>query len=192
MPRFPTLEQPLRGTVATVRLAAEHDIPEVLIAHQDDPELHRRLGMNRPPSASELGSRIEAAAHERRAGSGVWLTIVAADASPPDRCGGQLDVIAVDWDHARAELAVWVVPQERGRGLAREALALAGRWLLSECGLVRVAVAAPADHLALIGAATAAGFEREGVLRSYVAGPAGRLDLVVMSMVAGDVSGSPG
>ncbi|MGH2876333.1 MAG: GNAT family N-acetyltransferase [Solirubrobacteraceae bacterium] len=187
MSRFPDLEQPLRGTVAEVRLAAERDIPEVLIAHQDDAELHVRLGMRRPPSASELGSRVEGSAIERRSGSGVWLTIVSPDVAPPDRCSGQLDVIAVDWDHGRAELAVWVVPQQRGRGLASGALALVGRWLLSECGLSRVALAAPPDQEAILRAASRAGYEREGVLRSYVARRGGRLDLVVMSMVAGDL-----
>lgn len=187
MPRFPALEQPLRGAVASVRLAAERDIPEVLIAHQDDPDLHRRLSMRRPPSASELGRRAEGSAAERRDGSRVWLTIVSPEVTPADRCSGQLDVVAVDWDHGRAELAVWIVPQQRRRGLASDALALVGRWLLSDCGLSRVALAAPPDHEAMLRAAGRAGFEREGVLRSYVAGRGGRLDLVVMSMVADDL-----
>ncbi len=88
----------------TLRFAAERDIPEVLIAHQDDPELHRRLGLVRPPSGAELGRREERAATERAAGALLTLTILEPGS---DVCRGQIDVHAVDWDHLRAELGIW-------------------------------------------------------------------------------------
>ena len=62
MPAFPELTEPLHGERVALRYAAERDIPEILIAHQDDPELHVRLGLVRPPSGAELGRRIEGGA----------------------------------------------------------------------------------------------------------------------------------
>ena len=49
----------------------------------------------------------------------------------PTPAVGQIRVEAVDWDHARAELTIWLAPQARGRGLGRNALRLAGEWLLT-------------------------------------------------------------
>src|ERR1700742_662690 len=93
MPSFPELND-LSTTGVALRLAAERDIPEVLIAHQDDPELHRRLGLVRPPSGAELGRRVEGGPGDRASGTALWLTIVEAGG---DECIGQLDVHDVDW-----------------------------------------------------------------------------------------------
>src|SRR6185312_4403594 len=130
MPTFPDPTDVLTTTTVALRLAAERDIPEVLIAHQDDPQLYRQLGLARPPSGAELGRRVEGGAGDRATGTALWLTIVRAGA---DECIGQLDVHDVDWDHSRAELGIWTAPAQRGRGVATDALRLAGRWLLGEC-----------------------------------------------------------
>lgn len=184
MPSFPDLSQPLRGPAACLRLAADRDIPEVLIAHQDDPELHRRLGLDRPPSGAELGRRVEAGPADRAAGAAVWLTITAPGA---DECCGQVDVHEVDWDHLRAQLGIWVAPGRRRRGLAAEALRLTGRWLLETCGLERVQVAAEPDNLPMRRAAHRAGWHEEGTLRGYLRERGGRVDVVVSSLVAADL-----
>src|SRR5260221_9578388 len=116
MPSFPDLDEPLIDNEVRVRLAAEYDIPEVLIAYQDDRELHLRMGEPRPPSGAELGRLAERAAADRAAGRGMTLTIVGPGS---EECVGQVNVHQVDWDNARAELGIWVAPQERDRGLAR-------------------------------------------------------------------------
>src|SRR5205085_729432 len=59
VPGFPQLDRPLANGEVIVRLGAERDIPEVLIAYQDDRALHLRLGQERPPSGAELGRRAE-------------------------------------------------------------------------------------------------------------------------------------
>lgn len=184
MPFFPNLSQPLSGAAAQLRFAAERDIPEVLIAHQDDAELYVRLGTLRPPSGAELGRRIEAGPAERAAGAGVWLTIVPVGS---DECCGQLDVHAVDWAHARAELRIWVAPGQRGRGLAADALRLAGRWLLVDCGLERLQLLTEPGNAAMRGAARAAGFTEEGLLRSYLREGGHRVDVVVLSLISSDL-----
>jgi RimJ/RimL family protein N-acetyltransferase len=184
MPPFPDLDQPLTGAGVQLRLAAERDIPEILIAHQDDPSLYLRIGVSRPPSSAELGRRTEEVAADLGLGIGVWLTILAPGS---DECRGQLDIHHVDWDHLRAEVAIWIAPRERGQGLAGGALALAGRWLLQTCALMRVELFTEPDNQAMLRAARGAGFAEEGVLRGYLRERGHRVDMTVMSLIAGDL-----
>ncbi len=184
MPSFPDLREPLSGPAASLRLAAERDIPEVLIAYQDDPRLHRRLGLERPPSGAELGRRVEAGAADRAAGAAVWLTIVAPGS---DECRGQIDVHAVAWDHLRAELGIWVAPGHRGRGMAADALRLTARWLLETCGLERVQLTTEPDNAPMRRAARRAGLREEGILRGYLRERGQRVDMVMMSVISADL-----
>jgi RimJ/RimL family protein N-acetyltransferase len=185
MPAFPDLSAPLTGTAAALRLAAERDIPEVLIAHQDDPELYLRLGLVRPPSGAELGRRVEAGPADRATGTAIWLTIVAPGG---DECWGQIGVHEVDWDHLRAELGIWVVPRHRGAGLAAEALALCGRWLLDACGLKRLQLLTEPDNAPMRRAAQKAAFREEGTLRGYLRGRGQRVDMVMLSLITADLA----
>jgi RimJ/RimL family protein N-acetyltransferase len=196
MASFPDLQVPLSDGTVSLRMSAERDIPEILIAYQDDPLLHLRMGNPRPPSGAELGRRAERAEHDRLAGRGISLTMLEGSG---DTCVGQIDVHHVEWEHVRAELGVWVAPGHRGRGLARRALRLAGPWLLAEAGLERVELLTQTDNEAMIAAAQAAGFQLEGVLRGYYRDAAGiqrrlgrgaalRVDMKVLSLVRRDLA----
>ena len=57
--------EPLGGRAVALRDYAERDIPEILIAHQDDPRLYVLAGEDRPPSGAELGRAAEREAAER-------------------------------------------------------------------------------------------------------------------------------
>jgi RimJ/RimL family protein N-acetyltransferase len=184
MHSFPDLERPLRADDVTLRFESERDIPEVLIAHQDDPTLHLRLGLERPPSAAELGRRTEHEPAERADGTGARFTILEPGS---DSCRGQLDVHRVDWEDLRAEAGIWVAPAFRGRGLAAAALRLGGGWLFDACGLARLELLTEPDNLAMIAAAQAAGFVHEGILRAYVNERGRRLDLAILSLLPVDL-----
>jgi RimJ/RimL family protein N-acetyltransferase len=203
MPAIPGLAEPLRNGRVALRFGSERDIPEILIAHQDDPELHRRLGAKRPPSGAELGRRAEQGSAERAAGSHVTLTILLNGSGD---CCGQIDVYQIDWDHQRAELGIWLVPAVRRTGAGHRALTLASRWLVDRCGLERVQIVTERDNEAMIRAARAAGFVDEGVLRAYLreqpddsrgarsgdggrrarGGGRNRVDVAVLSMLPSD------
>ncbi len=150
MHAFPTLAQPLRSERVLLRYEAERDIPEVLIAHQDDPALYLRLGLLRPPSGAELGRRIEAGPDQRAAGVGVRFTIVEPGS---DDCRGQSTSTRCDWEDRRAEAGIWVAPGYRGRGLAPAALRLAGRWLFDACGMERLELLTELDNAPMVAAA---------------------------------------
>ncbi len=184
MSSFPHLIDPLTDGGVVLRDYFERDIPEILIAYQDDPRLHSLTGEDRPPSGAELGSRAEREPAARAAGERATLTILEPGS---DTCRGQIRVDDVDWDNARADLTIWLAPQVRGRGLGRRALRLAGGWLLGACRLARVEVLADPANLAVINAAQAAGFVREGVLRAYQRRRGSRVDAIVMSLIPPDL-----
>ena len=188
MPSFPRFPEPLSGDGVQLRLAAERDIPEILIAHQDDPELFARLRMPRPPSGAELGRRTELADTERALGARLWLTILSPGS---DVCRGQIDVLNAELHYGRTDLDIWVVPELRGRGLGSAALALVGRWLIGTAGLARVQLFIEPGNQPMLGAAANAGFAREGVLRGYWRERRGRQDAEAWSLVTPDLQTAP-
>jgi RimJ/RimL family protein N-acetyltransferase len=187
MPSFPKLDAPLVGDGVELRLEAERDIPEVLIAHQQDPELFVRLGLERPPSGAELGRRIEEAGARGQDGSGVRFTIVVPG---DDTLRGQIDVHRVDWDNLRAEAGIWVLPGERGHGLASRSLPVLACWLFERCRLERLELLTEPENTRMISAARRAGFIEEGVLRAYVRERGHRVDVAVLSVLPSDLESS--
>jgi RimJ/RimL family protein N-acetyltransferase len=184
VPAFPDLPAPLNDGSVTLRLAAERDIPEILIAHQDDRQLYVRLGLERPPSGAELGRIAEQAATERAAGARVAFTILEPGS---DVCRGQIFTPDVDWRHARAEIGMWLAPQVRGRRLASRALTLASRWLLGSTGLERLQIVTEPDNEPMLATARAAGFLHEGVLRGYTRERGTRVDCAILSLLRSDL-----
>jgi RimJ/RimL family protein N-acetyltransferase len=185
MPSIPALHEPLVDAAVQIRDAAERDIPEVLIAYQDDPQLHLRLGERRPPSGAELGRRADAEDDDRAAGLRAHLTIVQPG---HDVCQGQIRLHDVDWDHRRGSLSIWLAPQARGKGLASAALRLAAPWLLRSTQLLRLQVIADPANTPMVRAAQAAGFVPEGVLRGYHRERDRRVDAAVLSLLPTDLS----
>jgi RimJ/RimL family protein N-acetyltransferase len=185
MPSFPPFPASLAGDGVALRLAAERDIPEILIAHQDDPELCRRLRMERPPSGAELGRRTETAETERAVGTRLWLTIVVPGS---DECRGQLDVHDAELQYGRVDVQIWVAPGHRRRGLGSAALAAAARWLIEPAGLERVQLLIEPDNAAMLATAARAGFQREGRLRAHWRERRGRIDADVWSLVKRDLA----
>jgi RimJ/RimL family protein N-acetyltransferase len=181
---FPQLADTLNDGAVVLRDYEERDIPEILIAYQDDPRLHVLTGEDRPPSGAELGGRAEREAAARAGGERATLTVLEPG---EDTCRGQIRAENVDWDHRRAELTIWLAPQVRGRGLGRATLRLAGEWLLRTCGLARLEILADPDNQAVIRAALAAGFVREGVLREYQRKRGRGVDMVIMSLIGADL-----
>src|SRR5437763_14214802 len=100
MRSIPTPSQPLQDDQISLRPVAERDIPEILIAYQDDPQLHVNLGEARPTSGAELGRGMEHAEDDMDQGVAVRLTITEEGA---DDCRRQVNVHAFDWENKRAE-----------------------------------------------------------------------------------------
>ena len=188
MPPIPVLPEPLSDGCAVLRFTVGRDIPEMLIAYQDDPTLHLRMSRDRPPSGAELGRELEHAERDRAAGTRASLTIVEP---PADDCRGIVSVHTIDWEQSRVELGIWIQPGRRGRGLGRRALRLVAPWLFEACGLDRLELLTDPDNEAMLCAARAAGFVHEGVLRAYRRGRDRRRDMVILSLVPRDLAARP-
>ena len=90
-------------------------------------------------------------------------------------------------EHRVGEAGCCLVPAARGRGIATEMLRLLTDWAFTALGLGRVQVFVAPENLPALRLAESAGFEREGVLRSYWEIGGERLDVVVLARVPGDV-----
>lgn len=72
-----------------------------------------------------------------------------------------------DLDRGRSSIGYWVLRPERGRGIARRALAVVARWGLEDLKIPRLELYVEPWNEASIRTAEAVGFVREGLLRSW-------------------------
>jgi ribosomal-protein-serine acetyltransferase len=104
------------------------------------------------------------------------------------RFGGSIDVKKADWAARTCEISYWSAPWVRGRGLMTVALKILAEWVLSDQGMERVEVRVATENIASQRVAEKAGFTREGIARNAGFTHTGRVDLVIYSMVAGELS----
>jgi len=83
----------------------------------------------------------------------------------------------------------WLVGDARGQGLTARAVALLSDWALSTGGVSRVEAWVEPVNLASQRVLTTTGFQREGLLRSFLVLPTRRADVHVFSRVSADILG---
>jgi RimJ/RimL family protein N-acetyltransferase len=88
-------------------------------------------------------------------------------------------------DHAqgRASVGYWVARSARGRGAAAAALRTVTAWGLEELGIPRLELYAEPWNTASLRTAEHVGFEREGLLRSWLRVGDQRRDVVIYSKI---------
>jgi RimJ/RimL family protein N-acetyltransferase len=90
-----------------------------------------------------------------------------ADASS-DGFLGEAGLIGYDAANARAEMSYWVMPDARGKGVARNAATLLAQWGFEVLQLARIDWAAVVGNDASRAVAEAVGFQYEGLRRSWL------------------------
>ena len=146
-----------------------------------DAETRRRMD-------DEPLTRIDSATESpepRSSRTGAGAPFVIADAAD-DRPLGTVNLQFGD-DKEVGGLAVSVFPQERGRGVASQALRLAAIWGLRQLGLRRVFAEAAADNQASIRTIEKAGFQREGILRAHCKTHGQRHHCIMFSLLPQDI-----
>jgi RimJ/RimL family protein N-acetyltransferase len=185
MAPLPLPAPPLDDGVVRLRPPTDADVPAIATACHD-PEVGRWTSIPFPYSerdAREFVTRVEPA---RRAGE--ELGFVIADAGNGTLLGG-CGLHPVDREHGRAEAGYYVAAAARRRGVGTRALRLLSRWALGDLGLERVEVLVHPENEPSQRLAVAAGFTREGVLRSYRERKGVREDYVLFSLVSADLTG---
>lgn len=177
---------PLSDAGVALRTWREDDVPAIA-AMSRDPETIRWTSV--PEGFDEDAARIWLALQpgRLRAGDGVSLAITEP---PDDRPLGSIGVRVL---HGRgiAEVGYDVAAGARGRGLATAALTLVSRWALAALPIERLQLTTHADNLASQRVAEKAGYTREALLRSWADQRGTRVDLVMWSLLPGEVGHQP-
>ena len=88
----------------------------------------------------------------------------------------------------RGRLGYWVAASARGHGICTRALRLLSRYGQDELDLQRLELITDPDNLASQRVAEKVGYRREGVLRSHLRHPDGRIrDSVMFSLLPGEL-----
>lgn len=116
-------------------------------------------------------------------GEGISLAVVDADTN---EAVGAL-VLMFRQHPGTVGLGYWVIPRARRRRFASEVVTLAVRWALTDAGLDRVEALVEPSNDASIRVLEAAGFQREGLLRSYLVVGDRRADAFMYSIIARDL-----
>lgn len=180
MTGLPFPEPRLSDGVVALRPWRHEDAP-VKAAWGRDTAIVRWTGV--PANYAEEAALAWAATVEaaRQAGRAVALAIV------DDASGvvlGSCDLRLPDAeDRALGEVGYLLAREARGRGIATRAVALLVGWGLRELRMERVQALVHPDNPGSAGVLERVGFQREGLLRRYRPGEAGREDRVLFSVL---------
>lgn len=113
------------------------------------------------------------------------LSLAIADAGSGEALGAA--VLMARPQPGNVEIGYWLIERARGRRLASRAVALVARWALTDAGLARVQAIVALDNAASQRVLESAGFQREGLLRSYLVIDGRRADVFVYSLLPSDL-----
>jgi len=136
-----------------------------------------------PPSEADAFAWLAGEDERMRSGEGLTLAVLERDGAAPL---GNVGLRVAD-DREVAEFAYTGAPGARGRGLDTAAVRLLAGWALREWGLARLQLATLVEDVPSQRVAEQAGFQREGVLRSWSEWNGRRLDMVMFSVLPGEL-----
>jgi [ribosomal protein S5]-alanine N-acetyltransferase len=174
--------EPLRGGGAALR-AWREDETAAIAAMSRDPDTVRYTSV--PEGFSEEDARLWLALQpgRLRAGDGVAFAITEP---PDDRPLGSIGIRVL---HGRgiAEVGYHMAAGARGRGLATAALRLVSSWALATLPIARLQLTTHEDNPASMRVAEKAGYTREALLRAWADQRGTRVDLVMWSLLPGEL-----
>ena len=183
MPEIPLPNPPLRADSFVLRPWRHTDTTALVEACQD-PEISRWTAVPSPYGERDAFAYLARAEADRLAGRELGLAI--ADEGG-DELLGSCGLARFDWHDRKAEIGYWVAAPARRRAVGSRATRLLARWGLARLALDRVELLANPVNEASQRLAERAGFTREGLLRSYRRRKGEREDLIMFSLLRGEV-----
>ena len=159
-----------------------------LVRASRDPLIQRWTFVPADLTPGRARAWLERTEETRRRGAGLRLAV--AEANDDGSLLGQVGIGRFDWENGRGEIFYWVDTPARGRGVATRAVRLLVPWAFAHLGLARIEIVTDPANVASQRVAAAAGFTREGLLRSYQWFKDTRMDAVMFSVLPGDEAGA--
>jgi [ribosomal protein S5]-alanine N-acetyltransferase len=153
---------PLTDDVVSLRPWTKADLPAIDAATRD-PEIVRR---NRLPQPFDAAAWFDESNAEQERGESLKLLIVDPT---DDRFLGSLSLWTYDGDPVSAEIGLWTVAEERGRGIGGRAVRLVADWALAHLPLERIVGRTDPDNVASRTVMERLGFELIGPVGDQVA-----------------------
>lgn len=143
------------------------------------------LGFEHDPTEDYVRERLRSEKSKLRGGRSVAFAI-----TPPgcDDFAGEVLLHTFEWQHQRAALGVWLLPEHRRRGLGLCSVRLICAYGFGDLGLARIELTTFPENDGMVAIAERAGFRTEGVLRSYTRERGRRCDVAMMSLLPGELS----
>ena len=179
-------EPPLADEEIVLRGLREGDVAAITAACQD-PLIARFTLVPSPYSEDDAREWLRIADAARQRGEGVHLAIAGRR---DDAYLGSIGLSRIDWEHRLGQIGYLVAPHARRRGAATGAVRLLAGWALQSLNLARVEIRVDVENSASQAVAEAAGFVREGVLRSRAESKGRRWDEVMFSLLPADLDPS--
>jgi ribosomal-protein-alanine N-acetyltransferase len=187
MPEIPLPNPHLADATVALRPWRQSDLAELVGACQD-PEIPRWTAVPAPYGEREAREYLGRAEVDRRSGRELGLAVV----DPGDsRLLGSCGLARFDWQDRKVEVGYWVAAPARRRSVGSRSTLLLSHWAISALGMERVELLANPANEASQRLAERAGFTREGLLRDYRRRKGEREDLIMFSLLAGDLEHSP-
>jgi [ribosomal protein S5]-alanine N-acetyltransferase len=178
----PPPDPPLTDGIVTLRPFRDTDA-RAIAAMMDDPEIAR---WTRAPSPYGLDQAIEWLAKLPAALAAGDLPLAVVEASTDELLGS---IAARLQEEGRGAFGYAVAAPARRRGVAARALRLYARYALEKLGLERLEIHTRPENGPSIALAESVGFRREGVLRSYTVIRGERVDVLMLSLLPGELRG---
>jgi RimJ/RimL family protein N-acetyltransferase len=167
-----------------LRPLRQDDVEPFAAAFKADDQLGVLLGFDQDPGEDYVRERLRDERRKLREGRSLAFAIAEPDTGD---FRGEVLLHTFEWEHARAAIGIWVAPDARGHGMGACALRLISHYGFEELGLRRLEMTTFPDNEPLVRMAERVGFVSEGVLRSYTFERGKRRDLLMLSLLPGDL-----
>jgi [ribosomal protein S5]-alanine N-acetyltransferase len=179
--------QTLRGEGVILRPLLGEDADDYAAAFVQDPDLGRLLGIEEDPDGQAVRGTVERQSDHAGEDKAVELAI----ADPVSReFWGALLLHQVNWHHRRCEVGFWLIPEQRGRGIATRAVSLAVSWVFADLEMVRMEMNTTPENPAVPALARRLGFAQEGIQRSRNLERGRRVDIIWFGLLREEWTGN--
>jgi ribosomal-protein-alanine N-acetyltransferase len=177
-------QPPLDDGVVKLRSWQSVDAPAITRMFQD-PEALRWTRAPSPYREHDAHAWLASVSTQMRRGDALPLAMTD---SAEDTLVGSIDLRMRG--EGRGEFGYVVAVWARRRGVGSRALRLFSRWALEELGIARLELLVQPDNEASLALARSVGFVQEGVLRKHSVVRNGRRDMVMLSLLPGELAGT--